>query len=123
MSMKKNWQKPPLCHKEAENLDTILLCDGADSIEQIGHKVGVKLNKENPNQARICHPLFLPRLNNSYSSLDGKQFLSSNTSWPLSILGEIFRTKRASFAYLAYYSSKICHVHMPFTNSPGYSFF
>jgi uncharacterized metal-binding protein len=51
---KENWQKLPLCHKEAENLDIILVCDGAASVGQVGHEVGVKLTKENPNQARMC---------------------------------------------------------------------
>ncbi len=51
---KENWQKLPLCHKEAENLDIILVCDGAASVGQVGHEVGVKLNKEKPDQARMC---------------------------------------------------------------------
>lgn len=51
---KESWQKLPLCHKEAENLDIILVCDGAASVGQVGHEVGVKLNKENPNKARMC---------------------------------------------------------------------
>jgi len=51
---KENWQKLPPCHKEAENLDIILVCDGAASVGQVGHEVGVKLTKEKPNQARMC---------------------------------------------------------------------
>jgi uncharacterized metal-binding protein len=51
---KENWQKLPLCHKETENLDIILVCDGAASVGQVGHEVGVKLTKENPKQARMC---------------------------------------------------------------------
>lgn len=51
---KENWQKLPPCHKEAENLDIILVCDGAASVGQVGHQVGVKLTKENPNQVRMC---------------------------------------------------------------------
>ncbi len=51
---KENWQKLPLCHKEAENLDIILVCDGAASVGQVGHEVGVKLNKENPDKSRMC---------------------------------------------------------------------
>ncbi len=51
---KENWQKLPLCHKEAEKLDIILVCDGAASVGQVGHEVGVKLTKEKPNQARMC---------------------------------------------------------------------
>ncbi len=51
---KENWQKLPLCHKEAENLDIILVCDGAASVGQVGHEVGVKLNKEKPERARMC---------------------------------------------------------------------
>lgn len=51
---KDNWQKLPICHKEAENLDIILVCDGAASVGQVGHEVGVKLNKENPDLARMC---------------------------------------------------------------------
>lgn len=51
---KENWKKLPLCHKEAENLDIILVCDGAASVGQVGHEVGVKLNKESPESARMC---------------------------------------------------------------------
>jgi uncharacterized metal-binding protein len=51
---KENWQKLPMCHKEAEKLDIILVCDGAASVGQIGHEVGVKLTKDMPEQARMC---------------------------------------------------------------------
>jgi uncharacterized metal-binding protein len=51
---KENWQKLPVCHKEAENLDIILVCDGAASVGQVGHEVAVKLTKDKPDQARMC---------------------------------------------------------------------
>lgn len=47
------WSVLPLCHKEAENLDIILTCDGAASCGQVGHEVAVKLTREN-ERARMC---------------------------------------------------------------------
>ncbi|MGC8765090.1 MAG: putative zinc-binding protein [Brevinematia bacterium] len=51
---KENWQKLPMCHKEAEKLSIILVCDGAASVGQVGHEVGVKLTKDMPEEARMC---------------------------------------------------------------------
>jgi len=44
--MKKGkWQLLPVCSKEAERLDIILVCDGAASVGQVGHEVAVKLTR------------------------------------------------------------------------------
>jgi len=51
---KERWRNLPICHKEAEKLDIILVCDGAASVGQVGHEVGAKLTKDNPTQARMC---------------------------------------------------------------------
>ncbi|MGQ9534396.1 MAG: putative zinc-binding protein [bacterium] len=53
MEQKKEVKKLPLCHKEVENLDIILTCDGAASVGQVGHEVGVKLTNEKEG-ARMC---------------------------------------------------------------------
>ncbi|PMQ01257.1 MAG: zinc-binding protein [Dictyoglomus sp. NZ13-RE01] len=43
----------PVCTKEPEKLDIIFVCDGAASVGQIGHEVGVRLtNMSGP--ARMC---------------------------------------------------------------------
>lgn len=47
------WNTLPLCHKEAENLDIILTCDGAASVGQVGHKVAVRLTRKKEG-ARMC---------------------------------------------------------------------
>jgi len=51
---KENWQKLPMCHKEADNLDIILTCDGAASVGQVGHEVAVKLTRARSDSARMC---------------------------------------------------------------------
>ena len=50
----KNWQLLPMCSKEAERLDIILACDGATSVDQVGHEVAVKLTKESGGEERIA---------------------------------------------------------------------
>jgi len=47
------FRKLPSCSKEAENLDIILVCDGAASVGQVGHEVGVELTDAGEN-ARMC---------------------------------------------------------------------
>ncbi len=51
---KENWQRLPGCHQKADNLDIILVCDGAASVGQVGHEVGVKLTKVMPQEFRLC---------------------------------------------------------------------
>jgi uncharacterized metal-binding protein len=43
----------PICHKEAENLDIILTCDGAASVGQVGNQVAIELTKKHEG-ARMC---------------------------------------------------------------------
>ncbi|MGB9856729.1 MAG: putative zinc-binding protein [Dictyoglomaceae bacterium] len=50
---KSNWQILPHCASEAENLDIIVVCDGASSVGQVGNEVAIKLTKEN-EKARMC---------------------------------------------------------------------
>jgi len=51
---KENWQKLPMCQKEADKLDIILTCDGAASVGQVGHEVAVKLTRARSDSARMC---------------------------------------------------------------------
>jgi len=42
----------PVCHKEAGNLDILLVCDGAANVGLIGYLAAVELTRE--DKARMC---------------------------------------------------------------------
>ncbi len=47
-------QNIAVSHKEKENLDIILVCDGAALVGQVGYKVAVKLTKQVKKERMCC---------------------------------------------------------------------